>query len=78
MAFPEEDPSTFHFLVAWVYENLYQPIKPVATMLGKSVPFPPHNPHMLTLLPSVPDDKGNYPADLDAGVESDSSISSSR
>jgi len=33
---PEEDPSTFHFLVAYLYEGKYDPIKTVSTVLGES------------------------------------------
>ncbi|KAK3988064.1 hypothetical protein QBC44DRAFT_244530 [Cladorrhinum sp. PSN332] len=34
MDFPEEDPAIFHFLVAYLYEGRYEPIKPVASVLG--------------------------------------------
>ncbi|KAK4186167.1 hypothetical protein QBC35DRAFT_283524 [Podospora australis] len=30
---PEEDPGIFHFLVAYLYEGRYDPIRPVATVL---------------------------------------------
>ncbi|KAK4165690.1 hypothetical protein QBC43DRAFT_192941, partial [Cladorrhinum sp. PSN259] len=33
MDFPEEDPAIFHFLVAYLYEGRYEPIKPIATVL---------------------------------------------
>ena len=32
---PEENPAIFHFLVAYLYEGKYHPIKPVASVLGK-------------------------------------------
>jgi hypothetical protein len=31
---PEEDPAIFHFLVSFLYEGVYQPIKPAAAALG--------------------------------------------
>jgi len=40
---PEEDPSLFSFVVAYLYEEKYLPIKPIATVLGK-LPIPsPHS-----------------------------------
>ena len=33
---PEEDPSIFHFVVAYLYEDKYVPILPVAAVLGES------------------------------------------
>jgi hypothetical protein len=43
---PEEDPAIFSFLVAFLYEGTYAPIKPVADALGLSqalwvVNYPP-------------------------------------
>jgi hypothetical protein len=32
---PEEDPDIFSFLVAFLYENKFVPIRPLATVLGK-------------------------------------------
>lgn len=32
---PEEDPAIFHFLVAYLYEGKYEPIKPAASVLSK-------------------------------------------
>ncbi len=32
---PEEDPAIFHFLIAYLYEGIYDPIKPVASILGE-------------------------------------------
>ena len=32
---PEEDPAIFHFLIAYLYEGRYDPIKPVASILGE-------------------------------------------
>lgn len=32
---PEEDPALFHFLVAFLYEKRFEPIAPVASVLGK-------------------------------------------
>lgn len=32
---PEEDPAIFHFLIAFLYEGKYDPIKPVASALSK-------------------------------------------
>ena len=34
---PEENPAIFHFLVAFLYEGKYDPIKPVASVLSKSL-----------------------------------------
>lgn len=31
---PEENPSIFHFLIAYLYEGRYDPIKPVASALS--------------------------------------------
>lgn len=31
---PEEDPSVFSFVVAYLYEGNYMPITPIATVLG--------------------------------------------
>jgi hypothetical protein len=36
MDLPEEDPAIFSFVVAFLYEGSYQPIKPVADALGLS------------------------------------------
>ena len=33
---PEENPAIFHFLVAYLYEGKYTPIKPASSVLGKS------------------------------------------
>jgi hypothetical protein len=33
---PEEEPAIFHFIVAFLYEETYVPIKPLATVLCKS------------------------------------------
>ncbi len=33
---PEEDPAIFHFLVAYLYEGKYNPIKPASSVLGES------------------------------------------
>jgi hypothetical protein len=32
---PEEDPSIFSFVIAYLYEGKFVPIKPVASVLGK-------------------------------------------
>lgn len=37
---PEENPSIFHFLVAYLYEGRYDPIKPASSALCKSRPPP--------------------------------------
>ncbi|ORY62209.1 uncharacterized protein BCR38DRAFT_346643 [Pseudomassariella vexata] len=34
---PEEDPAIFHFIVAFLYEEKYVPIKPIASVLGKPI-----------------------------------------
>jgi hypothetical protein len=34
MDLPEEDPAIFSFVVAFLYEGSYEPIKPVADALG--------------------------------------------
>lgn len=34
---PEEDPAIFHFLVAFLYEGYYEPIKPAASVLEPEV-----------------------------------------
>lgn len=34
MDLPEENPAIFHFLIAYLYEGKYKPIKPVASVLG--------------------------------------------
>ncbi|KAF4428263.1 DNA polymerase theta subunit [Fusarium acutatum] len=34
---PEEDPAIFHFLVAFLYEGCYEPIKPAASVLEPEV-----------------------------------------
>jgi hypothetical protein len=39
LTFPDEDPGIFHFLVAYVYEGRYDPIKPIASVLSKPVPL---------------------------------------
>ena len=31
---PDEDPSIFHFVVAFLYERRYQPIRPIASVLS--------------------------------------------
>lgn len=31
---PEEDPGIFHFIIAFLYEERYAPIRPVASVLG--------------------------------------------
>lgn len=36
---PDEKPSIFHFIVAWLYEKTFVPILPAATVLGM-VPNP--------------------------------------
>jgi hypothetical protein len=38
---PEEDPAIFHFLVAFLYEGCYEPIKPAASVLGESASLQP-------------------------------------
>lgn len=38
---PEEDPAIFHFLVAFLYEGCYEPIKPAASVLGESTSLQP-------------------------------------
>jgi len=35
---PEEDPAIFHFLIAYLYEGRYEPIKPAAAVLGTPPP----------------------------------------
>lgn len=32
---PEENPAIFHFLIAYLYEGKYEPIRPAASVLGK-------------------------------------------
>ena len=32
---PEENPAIFHFLIAYLYEGKYNPIRPVASALGE-------------------------------------------
>ena len=32
--FPDDDPGIFHFLVAYIYEGRYDPIKPVSSVLS--------------------------------------------
>jgi len=32
---PEEDPATFHFLVAFLYEGTFRPIRPASAALGE-------------------------------------------
>ncbi|KAK1754946.1 hypothetical protein QBC47DRAFT_301732 [Echria macrotheca] len=55
---PEENPAIFHFLVAYLYEGKYNPIKPVASVLVLTVPD---------------QDKGKgKEGSLDTGAESDS------
>lgn len=34
ISLPEEDPAIFHFIVAFLYEDKYVPIKPIASALG--------------------------------------------
>lgn len=34
---PDEDPAIFHFLVAFLYENRYKPIRPASSALGKTI-----------------------------------------
>lgn len=38
MAFPEEDPAIFHFLVAFLYQRSFVPIRPAASALGLDEP----------------------------------------
>ena len=38
MDLPEEDPAIFSFVVAFLYEEKYVPIKPIATVLGELSP----------------------------------------
>jgi hypothetical protein len=33
---PEEDPAIFHFLVAYLYEGKYEPIRSIASALSRS------------------------------------------
>ncbi|KAG5754521.1 hypothetical protein H9Q70_002872 [Fusarium xylarioides] len=58
---PEEDPAIFHFLVAFLYEGCYEPIKPAASVLVE---------------PEVDKGKG-IEVDPDPAEASDSSSSSS-
>lgn len=37
---PEEDPTIFSFVVAFMYESRYQPIKPLAFALSKPRVYP--------------------------------------
>lgn len=37
---PEEDPAIFHFVIAFLYEGTYVPIKPIATALSMSLYSP--------------------------------------
>jgi hypothetical protein len=37
MDLPEEDPAVFSFIVAYLYEGTYEPIRPVADALGKHI-----------------------------------------
>jgi hypothetical protein len=39
ISLPEEDPAIFHFIVAFLYEGRYVPIKPIATALGTNSLF---------------------------------------
>jgi hypothetical protein len=32
--FPDDDPGIFHFLIAYIYEGRYDPIKPIASVLS--------------------------------------------
>lgn len=34
--FPDDDPGIFHFLIAYMYEGRYDPIKPMASALSSS------------------------------------------
>jgi hypothetical protein len=36
---PEEDPAIFSFVVAFLYEGNYSPLKPIATVLGRESPL---------------------------------------
>lgn len=36
---PEEDPAIFHFLVAFLYEGRFEPIRPAASALGEQDRF---------------------------------------
>ncbi|KXX77547.1 hypothetical protein MMYC01_207029 [Madurella mycetomatis] len=56
---PEEDPAIFHFLVAYLYEGRYDPIKPVASVL----------------VPDQDKGKGHAGADTGADSDSDSASS---
>lgn len=31
---PEEDPSTFSFIIAWLYEGTFTPVKALSSVLG--------------------------------------------
>jgi hypothetical protein len=56
---PEEDPAIFSFVVAFLYEGKYVPIKPIATVLGEPPmhvlpapsrpPFGCHDPNLLII-----------------------------
>ncbi|KAK4132447.1 hypothetical protein BT67DRAFT_385146, partial [Trichocladium antarcticum] len=59
---PEENPAIFHFLVAYLYEGRYEPIRPIASVL----------------IPDQDKGKGHAGAETDAesGSESGSSVGS--
>ncbi len=40
MDLPEEDPAIFHFIIAFLYEDRYVPIKPAAQALRMCYPVP--------------------------------------
>ncbi|KAK4239814.1 hypothetical protein C8A03DRAFT_13817 [Achaetomium macrosporum] len=62
---PEENPALFHFIVAYLYEGRYEPIKPAASVLADC-------------FRTVPDqDKGKDKAVAETGAESDSDSASS-
>lgn len=37
ISLPEEDPAIFHFVVAFLYEDKYEPIKPMSHALGMAM-----------------------------------------
>ncbi|KAK3898148.1 hypothetical protein C8A05DRAFT_38274 [Staphylotrichum tortipilum] len=58
---PEEDPAIFHFLIAYLYEGRYEPIKPAASVL----------------VPDLDKGKGNAADAAAGGSDSDSDSASS-
>ncbi|OIW34854.1 hypothetical protein CONLIGDRAFT_27757 [Coniochaeta ligniaria NRRL 30616] len=62
--FPDDDPGIFHFLIAYIYEGRYDPIKPIASVL----------------IPDADKGKGKdtglSPADSSSGDESATSLGS--